>query len=236
VQYDIAKDQRYALSCAMMIKVLHIDDDRHHYELTKQQLRRLSSDIDLENTATLEDSLSQLKNAVCCCAICDSDPESGAGVAVFKKLRADGDTTPFIFLSEADLDQGETAGLPGYEDDEFNVVLNYGRFDQVVYWIRRFVDMRSHFLEAERIKTDVYGITPERMEQLKTAIKELTSREREILDLIATGAPNKDIAVELGISYRTVVNHVYSIFSKLGIHSRAEAIHYALSIKIADGR
>ncbi len=52
----------------------------------------------------------------------------------------------------------------------------------------------------------------------------LTPREREVLQLIAQGLPNKTIARELGISEHTVKFHVGSILSKLEASSRAEAL------------
>jgi len=53
---------------------------------------------------------------------------------------------------------------------------------------------------------------------------ELTDREREILDLIAAGRSNQDIARRLVLSDKTVRNHVSNIFSKLQVRDRAEAI------------
>ncbi len=52
----------------------------------------------------------------------------------------------------------------------------------------------------------------------------LTEREREVLDLIAQGYPNPSIARRLGLSVKTVGNHVSSIFGKLQVADRAEAI------------
>jgi DNA-binding NarL/FixJ family response regulator len=56
----------------------------------------------------------------------------------------------------------------------------------------------------------------------------LTSREREILELIAEGANNRVIAVRLAISRHTVKFHVAAILAKLGAGSRAEAVALAL--------
>jgi DNA-binding NarL/FixJ family response regulator len=53
---------------------------------------------------------------------------------------------------------------------------------------------------------------------------ELTAREREILDLIAAGRSNAEITSHLVLSPKTVRNHVSSVFAKLGVRSRAEAI------------
>jgi DNA-binding NarL/FixJ family response regulator len=53
---------------------------------------------------------------------------------------------------------------------------------------------------------------------------QLTHREREILDLIARGLRNHAIAERLGLSPRTVANHISSIFAKLHVTDRSEAI------------
>lgn len=56
------------------------------------------------------------------------------------------------------------------------------------------------------------------------AFPELTGREREILGLIAAAHPNGDIARRLNIAPKTVANHISSIFTKLQVADRAEAI------------
>jgi DNA-binding NarL/FixJ family response regulator len=55
-------------------------------------------------------------------------------------------------------------------------------------------------------------------------LEPLTGREREVLELLSRGLPNKLIARELGISEHTVKFHVSSVFVKLGASSRAEAV------------
>ena len=52
----------------------------------------------------------------------------------------------------------------------------------------------------------------------------LSPRETEIINLLASGLANKEIAARLGISEHTVKFHVTSIFNKLGVSSRAEAV------------
>jgi DNA-binding NarL/FixJ family response regulator len=59
---------------------------------------------------------------------------------------------------------------------------------------------------------------------LPNSIEHLTSREREVLKLMAQGLPNKSIARELAISEHTVKFHVNAILSKLGAQSRTEAV------------
>ena len=57
-----------------------------------------------------------------------------------------------------------------------------------------------------------------------TSSPALTAREREVLCLLASGAPAKAIAVKLGISPSTARNHINNILAKLGVHSRLEAV------------
>ena len=59
--------------------------------------------------------------------------------------------------------------------------------------------------------------------------EQLSPRELEVLELAAKGLRNKAIADKLGISIRTVEGHFNSIFSKLGVSSRMEAVLEALS-------
>jgi DNA-binding NarL/FixJ family response regulator len=58
-------------------------------------------------------------------------------------------------------------------------------------------------------------------------LEELTPREREVLQLLVEGLPNKTIARRLGISDHTVKFHVGSVLSKLGAASRTEAVRLA---------
>jgi DNA-binding NarL/FixJ family response regulator len=57
---------------------------------------------------------------------------------------------------------------------------------------------------------------------------DLTEREREVLALLATGAPAPDIATTLHISIATARNHIQSILNKLGAHSKLEAVAIAV--------
>jgi DNA-binding NarL/FixJ family response regulator len=63
---------------------------------------------------------------------------------------------------------------------------------------------------------------------------DLTNREHEILRLIVDGMNNREIADHLTISQSTVKNHVTSIFMKLGVSSRAEAVALAVHHQLID--
>ena len=58
-------------------------------------------------------------------------------------------------------------------------------------------------------------------------LADLTRREREVLSLIAEGLSDKAIAARLHLSPRTIRNHAAAIYSKLDVHSRAEAMVWA---------
>ena len=55
----------------------------------------------------------------------------------------------------------------------------------------------------------------------------LTSREREVLELLAQGLDQEQIAASLVISTKTVATHIQRTLAKLGVHSRAQAVAYA---------
>ena len=69
--------------------------------------------------------------------------------------------------------------------------------------------------------------------QQSTALK-LTERELEVLRLVARGLNNREVAKELFISENTVKNHVRNILEKLQLHSRMEAVMYAMKEKLLD--
>ena len=63
---------------------------------------------------------------------------------------------------------------------------------------------------------------------------ELTKREIEVLRLVAQGLNNREIGKRLFISENTVKNHVRNILEKLQLHSRMEAVMYAVREKLLD--
>ena len=63
----------------------------------------------------------------------------------------------------------------------------------------------------------------------------LSARERGILDLIAAGQSNKEIARTLGIAPETVKTHVKSIFTKLSVDKRAQAVARAQTLGLVSG-
>ncbi|MGQ1797928.1 LuxR C-terminal-related transcriptional regulator [Kocuria oceani] len=79
---------------------------------------------------------------------------------------------------------------------------------------------------AARLLRDLGGGTAPR----PRSTGELTSREHEVLDLVALGMSNARIARVLGISQKTAGHHVSRILTKLGVHNRAEAAAHTVAI------
>jgi len=84
-------------------------------------------------------------------------------------------------------------------------------------------------------------ITPRTVAALLTKRREmdaqsesLTPRENEVLRMMAEGASSRDIAAKLGISYATVRTHIRSLGSKLGVHSKLQAIIKARELALID--
>lgn len=80
----------------------------------------------------------------------------------------------------------------------------------------------------EDIEVDLKSTLP------REAFPELTPRELEVLELIAQGANNSQIAEELVIADKTVRNHITSVFSKLQVADRAQAIIKARDAGLGD--
>lgn len=69
---------------------------------------------------------------------------------------------------------------------------------------------------------------------LKDKLNDLTNRELEVLKLISKGLFNKEIALALGISERTVKNHVSNIFRKISVSDRTQAAVFAIRNNIIE--
>ena len=79
----------------------------------------------------------------------------------------------------------------------------------------------------QRWCTEVRAFLPTRT-PIDPVFATLTARERELVELIARGRDNAQIAAQLGLSEKTVRNHITSIFAKLQVESRAQTIVLAL--------
>lgn len=98
---------------------------------------------------------------------------------------------------------------------------------------------------AQAVRAAMAGeavISPELLSRLLPRLRradrivgaDLTDREREVLVLLASGAPNREIASTLFLSLNTVRNYVQSILVKLGAHSKLEAVATAVREGVLD--
>jgi DNA-binding NarL/FixJ family response regulator len=113
------------------------------------------------------------------------------------------------------------AGAAGY-------LIKHTAADELLKAIRQVYDGNAYFSP---------GITQSRRERGRESVEQetdsttalaLTSRETEVLQLVAEGFANKQVASELGISVKTVEKHRQQVMNKLKIHDVAGLTRYAL--------
>jgi DNA-binding NarL/FixJ family response regulator len=87
-------------------------------------------------------------------------------------------------------------------------------------------EVRAGRLDADAVEA-VLGAAGHRTSRRRSGPAGLTTREIDVLRLLARGLTNKDIAVRLVISPKTVANHVEHIYTKVGASTRAAAALFA---------
>jgi DNA-binding CsgD family transcriptional regulator len=91
----------------------------------------------------------------------------------------------------------------------------------------RRLGARAAARRARQRLTQIRGRTPHpRIADTRADPKGLTRRQRDVLEQLSAGHSNTDIATNLGISPKTVNNHITAIFAKLGVHNRTQAAAY----------
>ncbi len=157
--------------------------------------------------------------------VLDISMPEGSGLDVTRQLRAGGSTVPRVLI------------LSIYDDTEFVVeavragAAGYLRKDSSPAELRdavRTVHRGDEYFSpavARRLSSAIRDGSPRRA---STPLDVLTSREREVLALVATGLTNKEVAARLGISHRTVESHREHLVKKLGVQSVAELTKLAL--------
>src|SRR5262249_58079747 len=79
-----------------------------------------------------------------------------------------------------------------------------------------------------RLATRGNGGRDARIEDATARVATLSAREQQVLDLLASGSEQDEIAQALFISPKTVATHIQRILTKLGVHSRTQAVALAL--------
>lgn len=152
------------------------------------------------------------------------------GLSLLRRIRAEGWHGPVLILTvsdaEEDLANAMRGGAQGY-------LLKDMEPDDVVDAVQRAVRGETVVAPAMTLKLVhlLQGGSP--ADAKESALKQLTAREREILNHLAQGLSNKAIARILNISHDTVKLHVRHILAKLNLTSRVEAAVFAVEQKNA---
>ena len=144
------------------------------------------------------------------------------GVQALETLRTKGIVTRVIVFTAFDTDErilgAVQAGAQGY--------LLKGAPREELFDAIRVVNDGGSLLQPIVMSKLLRHIS--QRDEAKSSVEALSPREHEVLQLMARGLQNKEIAAELVISERTVKFHVSSILGKLGAGNRTEAVTMAL--------
>ncbi|HEX7096651.1 MAG TPA: response regulator transcription factor [Acidimicrobiales bacterium] len=130
---------------------------------------------------------------------------------------------------EDDLLEAMKAGAAGYLLKEIGT-------DEVVDAVRAVHEGQRLVTPslAAKLITEFVGSDRRRSRNEELDTPRLTARELEVLRNVADGSTNREIARRLGISENTVKNHVRNILEKLRLHTRMEAVLYAMREQLLD--
>ena len=130
---------------------------------------------------------------------------------------------------EADLYDAIKAGASGYLLKEISI-------EEVADAIRSVWAGQSRISPsmASKLLNEFAAISKRGEERRQVPAPRLTEREMEVLGLVAEGLNNREIGVRLFISENTVKNHIRNILEKLHLHSRMEAVVYAVREKLLE--
>lgn len=145
------------------------------------------------------------------------------GLEVLEKLRVDHPKVKAIVFTAFDTDErivgAVKAGAKGY--------LLKGAPSQELFEAIRTVSTGGTLLQPVVASKLIEHVSGENQQGRQGGRTQLTERERQVLEQLAQGKTNKEIALELVITERTVKFHVSSIFTKLGVGNRTEAVTLA---------
>jgi DNA-binding NarL/FixJ family response regulator len=206
---------------AARIRVFLLDD----HEIVRRGLRELlEADGDIEvvgEAGTAEEGLSRIPPTRPDVAVLDVRLPDGDGVEVCREVRsAHPEIQCVILTSFSDDDalfQAIMAGAAGY-------LLKQVKGNDLVDAVRRVARGQS-LLDPE--------VTARVLERLRNGpetderLERLTDQERRILDLIAEGLTNRQIAERVHLAEKTVKNYVSNLLTKLGMERRTQAAVYA---------
>nr|WP_239456515.1 response regulator transcription factor [Nocardioides solisilvae] len=154
-----------------------------------------------------------------------------SGIEACKAIKEDNPSAKVIMLTvsdeEADLYEAVKSGAAGY-------LLKDSSIEEVAQGIRVVADGQSLISPSMAVKLIDEFKQMSKPERNQVNGLRLTERELEVLRLVAKGLNNREIAKQLFISENTVKNHVRNMLEKLQLHSRMEAVMYAVKEKLLE--
>jgi two-component system response regulator DevR len=198
------------------IRVMLVDD---HQMVVQGLLRILGEQNDIEVVATagtVEDAAASARMHRPDVVLMDYDLPDGNGIQAAERIRADRPDTKVVMLTsftdESVLVAAIEAGCSGY-------VTKHKVVEEVVDAVRA-----ASAGEALISPAMLARLLPKLRPSKRGLGSDLTTREVEVLKLLAEGISNQGIADKLVISVHTVRHHVQNIITKLDVHSKLEAV------------
>ncbi len=197
------------------------------YAIVREGIRRiLASEPDIEvvgEAEGAEQALVLLDSLPADIVLLEMRLPGISGIEASRRIRASHPGIRVLVLAEQ-VDQAAEALLAGAS----------GYFLKTVRSAELVAALRSIFLGA----TVIHGAVAESLGwggggRPAGRPRDLSQRETEVMQLVARGLSNRAIARALGIGSRTADQHVHSIFIKLGVRSRTEAVRYVLQHELA---
>jgi FixJ family two-component response regulator len=180
------------------------------------ELLMRSVGLDYEIFHSADDFLAGYSNDRAGCLVLDIRMPGLGGLELQEKLNELGSTLPIIFITgHGDVPMAVEAMQKGAVD-----------FIQKPFRDQELLEQISEALKTDQERRSVRD---QKSEVLHRAEK-LTNREREVMDLVVTGKPNKVIAYELGVSQRTVEIHRARVMEKMEARSLADLVRMHLAI------
>lgn len=208
------------------INVFIADDNRLLREGLVSMLGEQKDIVVIGKASSGHVALEQIKKLRPDVALIDTGMPDKDGIEVTKALHQEAPEVRVIILGVIDLTEEIMAcieaGAAGYvlKEDSFDHLID------TIHSVHRGESFCSPQITAS-LFSRIAELASERMPKISASSIKLTSRELEIINLIAEGLPNKEIAQRLFIETQTVKNHVHNILDKLQLHNRFEAVQYA---------
>jgi two-component system NarL family response regulator len=210
-----------------VIRVLIVDD---HALFRRGLMLVLESEPGIEVVGEAEDGVDAQTKAEATApdvVLMDVRMPKLSGIEATRAVAAAIPTTKIIMLTvsdeEDDLYEAIKAGAAGYLLKEISI-------EEVADAVRAVVQGQTLISPsmASKLITEFQSLSRLAADRSQVPAPKLTDRELEVLKLVAQGMTNREAADRLFIAENTVKNHVRNILEKLHLHSRMEAVLYAV--------